>query len=71
MLVKNVVAATDKDKADWSDAEKAELGKYIAAKPEERSKGRGSDGAPVCRCAGAPVSRLGPNHRLVRFWLTG
>jgi hypothetical protein len=38
VLVKNVVAATDKDKADWSAAEKSELGKYIAAKPEERAK---------------------------------
>jgi len=38
VLVDNVVAATDKDKADWSDAEKAELGKYVAAKPEDRAE---------------------------------
>lgn len=38
VLVKNVVAPTDKDKPDWSDAEKAELARYVAAKPEERAK---------------------------------
>jgi hypothetical protein len=39
VLVKNVVAVDkDKDKADWSDSEKAELGKYVAAKPDERAK---------------------------------
>ena len=38
VLVENVVTSTDKDKADWSDAEKAELQKYVDAKPEDRAK---------------------------------
>ena len=38
VIVENVTATDDKDRADWSDAEKAELQKYVAAKPEDRSK---------------------------------
>src|SRR5262245_26831411 len=38
VLVENVVATDDKDKLDWSDAEKAELQKYVEAKPEDRAK---------------------------------
>src|SRR5262245_46953547 len=38
VLVDNVVAADEKDKPDWSDAEKAELQKYVEAKPEDRAK---------------------------------
>lgn len=38
-LVNNVVVADEKkDKADWSDAEKAELTAYVNAKPEDRAK---------------------------------
>lgn len=38
-LVNNVVTADkDKDKADWSDAEKAELTAYVNAKLEDRAK---------------------------------
>ncbi len=38
VLIENVTEADDKDKPDWSDAEKAELQKYVEAKPEDRAK---------------------------------
>src|SRR5262245_27149528 len=37
VLVENVVATDAKDKPDWSDAEKAQLGAFLAATPEERT----------------------------------
>jgi predicted MFS family arabinose efflux permease len=38
VIVDNVTATDDKDKADWSDAEKAQLTAFVTAKPEDRAK---------------------------------
>jgi hypothetical protein len=44
VLVENVVAADNNDKPDWSADEKARLGAYAAATPEERAEKKLGDG---------------------------
>jgi hypothetical protein len=44
VLVRNVVATDDKDRLDWSDAEKATVQAYVAANPEDRTKNKLGEG---------------------------
>jgi hypothetical protein len=44
VLVENVTEADEKDKADWSDAEKAKVQEYAAATPKERAEKKLGEG---------------------------
>ena len=44
VIVENVVATDDKDKADWSDAEKSKLAAYVAATPKDREEKKLGEG---------------------------
>ena len=44
VLIENVTATDDKDRADWSDAEKAKVREYAAATPKERTEKKLGDG---------------------------